>query len=122
MADDDIGGLPLSGTAGASAGLQQVLNLLISPSPEVLTRTAAVLSSVVAEMKAWRNTSATPAAISRVEIERIRSLATRAAALLAKAYNFHAGWNAYLASRTGGYQAGGDPAPLSSPGRVWAEG
>src|SRR5215467_12979812 len=112
MAGGDIDGIPLAGTAGASAGLQQVLNLLISPSPEVLTRTAAVLSSVVAEMTAWRSQLATPAAIPRVEIERIRTLATRATALLAKAHAFHAGWNAYLASRIGGYQAGGSPASL----------
>ena len=122
MAAGNIGVPRPGGLAGAHAGLQQVLALLTSPSPEVLALAAAVLHSVVAEMPSWRKAPGIPAAAQRGEIEHIRELAARAAILLAKAETYHAGWIACLGSLTGGYRAGGAPAPLPSTGRLWAEG
>ncbi len=70
----------------------------------------------------WRKRLDVPIEQDLLELQRLRQAAGRARKLLDKAAAYHAGWSAYLGSRAGGYQPGGEAAPLARPRRLLAEG
>jgi hypothetical protein len=106
----------------ARASVERFCELLITPSPAVLDQAALLLESAIADLALWRKGGAVPAEKDLTELRRIRRAAAQARGLLQRAAAYHAGWAAYLGSRTGGYQAGGEAAPVARPRRLLAEG
>ncbi len=122
---------PRSRRAPAAGGLQavrlaveEVAALVVSPTPAVLDRTAVLLESAVAGLAASRDRlePGRTAPQQELELQQIRRAIQHAGALLRKAQHYHAGWCSYLGARTGGYRAGGRPAPLVRPRRFSVEG
>jgi len=110
------------GLVEARDAVEQVCRLLVTPSPAVLDRAAAVLERAVGLMADWLKKEGRPGEGQSTELRHLRRAAAQARALLEKAAAFHAGWTARLGSWTGGYQAGGEPAAVIRPGRIWVEG
>ncbi|HUB32845.1 MAG TPA: hypothetical protein VMA31_07445 [Bryobacteraceae bacterium] len=108
----------------ARAAVEEVAALAVSPAPEVLDRTALLLQSAIACLTAVRDRSgcASDGVGQARELKRIQRAIQTAGALLRKAQQYHSGWSGYLGARTGGYRAGGQPAPLARPSRFWVEG
>lgn len=108
----------------AHAAVEEVAALAVSPTPEVLDRTALLLQSAIACLTEVRDRSGTaPDGPGQArEIKQIRRSIQTAGALLRKAQQYHAGWSSYLGARTGGYRAGGEPALLAPPSRFRIEG
>jgi hypothetical protein len=100
----------------AQAGLEQVCALLKDPMPAALEDTAAILSSVVAQVVDARRVLQGGSAGARLELSRVRRAAMHAAILLEKASTYHSGWTFYLGSRTGGYRPDGGAAELPVSG------
>jgi hypothetical protein len=109
-----------AGLAASRASLDEVCGLLVTPSPEALDQAAAILGRVVAEVAETRRRQGSLEQWQ--EYEGIQSAARRARALLDKAAIYHAGWNAWLGSLTGGYGPGGAAAAPVSGGRLSVEG
>ena len=110
------------GLAEARAGIERFCDLLCTPSAAVLDGAAILIETAAAELALWRKRQHAPAEQDLVELRRLRRAARRARKLLERAAAYHAGWSAYLGSRTSGYQAGGEAAPLARPRRLLAEG
>jgi len=102
------------------AGLDEVCALLAKPSPQALDSAAAILSGVVADLSAARRRRGRHA--QRDEYRGIRRASRLARILLEKAAAYHAGWNAWLGSLTGGYCPGGAAAAPMARGRISIEG
>lgn len=113
---------PVNGLTAVRARVERVCGLLARPQPEVLDGTATLLEGAISELNEWRAQAASGTTTEIGEIRKIRELAGRARILLDKACAYHARWQAWLGSRAGGYQAGGEPAVVAAPGRVWIEG
>jgi hypothetical protein len=105
--------------SSSRADLDEVCGLLRTPCPQALDRAAAILGKVVAEVAEARRRGA-PAPPE--EYQGIRRAARLARVLLDKAAVYHAGWNAWLGSLTGGYGPGGEAAAPESRGRLSVEG
>lgn len=112
------------GLESVRAAVEEVAALAVSPTPEVLARTAPLLQSAVACLRAVRGRRGLASADPRQaqELKQIRRAIYRAGALLRKAQQYHAGWSAYLGARPGGYRADGQPAALLRPSRFSVEG
>jgi hypothetical protein len=112
------------GLESVRAAVEEVVRLAVSPSPEVLDRTAVLLESAVAGFEAVRRGGQSGLGELRQlqELRQIRRAIQQAGALLRKAQQYHAGWGAYLGTRTGGYRAGGQPALLVRGRRFSVEG
>ncbi len=114
----------VGGLETVRAAVEEVARLVVSPSPEVLDRTAVLLKAAVAGFAAVRRGGdAGPEDLRQLqELQQIRRALQHAGALLRKAQQYHAGWGAYLGTRTGGYRAGGQPALLVRGRRFSVEG
>jgi hypothetical protein len=106
------------------AVVEQVCRLFESPTPDVLDRSAGLLETAVGGMAELRlGLRAGSAGYSELEeLQRIRRTTVRAGVLLQKAYQYHAGWSAYLGARIGGYGAGGEAAVVIRPSRFLVQG
>ncbi|MCC6858101.1 MAG: hypothetical protein IT158_06060 [Bryobacterales bacterium] len=104
-------------------GIQRVVELLGSPTPEAVEQCASHLETaveLVAELQARLHGPGleSPAAL-RAELAELRADLSRADRLLAQAFEFRTGWNRVLRAMLGGYSSQGEPAVLPVSGR-WA--
>jgi hypothetical protein len=111
------------GVEGLVAGremAERVCQILLRPSPEALETCSTLLHATVEHLRSVSVVSGDKQA--RVEAGRLGFAVRRAAALLRSAAEYHTGWNRWLGVRTGGYQAGGEPAGVVRPGLVCVKG
>jgi len=108
----------------ARGQVELVCQMLLRPSPEVLSGCENVLTAAVAEMEAsrpgWRGMAGDRRAGE--EARRTRKALQHARRLLENAVNFHRRWQRMRAAMTGGYQADGTPGQFSSPSRILVKG
>ena len=110
--------------ATARSDVNRACDLLIAPTPEALQGCQKALMSAVSAVSEYcdlcRQARSDPA-----EATAVRSLRTeihRAGRLLQNLQNFHRGWERILGAMSGGYTAGGHPAPVIRAGRLNCRG
>jgi hypothetical protein len=108
----------------ARSQLESVCQMLLWPSPEVLSSCESVLASAAAEMEAGRPGWLLAAGDRRAgeEARLTRKALKHALRLLENAANFHGRWQRMRAAMTGGYQADGTPGQVSSRARIFVRG
>jgi hypothetical protein len=105
--------------------LNRAADLLVSPTPEALDQTTALLQAATLELAAVR-AGLSPGvglpAAAREAARGLRAASYRASRLLDAAADFFGNWNRYAGAITGGYIPGGEPAAVIRPGHVWLHG
>jgi hypothetical protein len=103
--------------------------LLVSPAPESLDRCALLLETAItsvaashAELTASPAASSSPDEAALEEARQLQRAISLVKQLLDTAFNFHHHWSRRLGMMTGGYTAGGDPAPVEHGSRVLGKG
>jgi hypothetical protein len=103
--------------------LNRAADLLISPTPEALDQTAALLRAATLELALVRGGLSPGAGLPAKEAARgLRAAAHRASRLLEAAASFFGNWNRHLGAITGGYIPGGEPAAVVRRGHVSLHG
>ena len=117
-------GNPENPLRAASVHVERVCALLRNPSPEALDCCCGALQDAAEHVLSWRAGGRGPSALPNAvgEALQLRAALRRAAILLQKAGEFHAGWNRVFSSMTGGYGPGGSPARALAGGRVFLRG
>ena len=104
--------------------LDRACDLLTKPSPDAMDTCTAVLQAAVTQLGDWRTDwtlqAGNPAALE--EAWRLRRSFTRAGRLLRHAAEFHTNWTRIRGAMTGGYTAGGEPAPVVHGSRICLQG
>ena len=110
--------------AAARAAVDQACQLLLSPTSEQMDHCTGLLETAVAELTAFRSTSAQrqfPAENISLARSLIDSLA-RLKRLLESAGAFHANWIRCVSAMCAGYTGKGQPATLERGGHLLARG
>ena len=104
----------------AHSAMKRACDLLIAPTPQALDGCQAALERAVSSLRQWRSQDfgETPDASLRAAAHEMRSEVRRATRLLEGLDTFYSGWNRVLGTLSGGYTAGGDPAPVERHGRL----
>jgi hypothetical protein len=104
--------------------LEEVCQMLLRPTPEVLDSCASRLVCITAEIEATR--PQWPALAGKCEAAVEARLVRRALAhirlLLDNAAQFHSGWRKLRAVLIGGYRADGSAAEIAMPRRIFVQG
>jgi hypothetical protein len=104
--------------------LEEICEMLLGPSPEVLNACQSLMATVAAEMEStrpdWRRASGDTQAAE--EARRVRRTWIRARRLLENAARFHAGWRDRRAAMSSEYRADGSLPELRCPARIFVEG
>jgi hypothetical protein len=110
--------------ASARAGVSDVCQILLAPSPAALDRCAPLLETAAAEVSAClpelRNSNGTQAEVD--EAQRLRLAVRHAKRLLEGAAEFHQNWIRRLGALSGGYTGRGEPAAVERRSRMQIEG
>ena len=104
--------------------LEEVCQMLLRPTPEVLDTCAERLAAAISHMEAsraqWPELARNRQAAA--EIQRVRRTLANAGRLLDNAAQFHFGWRKLRAVLTGGYRADGSVAEMALPRRIFVQG
>ncbi len=104
--------------------LEQVSQMLLRPSPEVLNACEERLARAAAEMEAsrpdWNEAARDRQAGEQARL--VRRALRHAQRLLENAARFHAGWRRRRAAMNGEYRADGSMPDLRCPVRIFVEG
>lgn len=108
----------------ARAEVNRACGLLVAPTPEALLNCQQALTSAVSALMEFRDQCRqTPTASSAsLAMRAFRNEIHRAGRLLQNLANFYRGWERILGTRSGGYTASGDPAPVARVGRLSCQG
>ena len=110
--------------ASARAGVSEVCQILLSPSPAALDRCAPLLKTAAAAVSAClpqlRRSKGTQDEMD--EAQRLRLAVRHAKRLLEGAAEFHQNWNRRLGALSGGYTRRGEPAAVELGSRMQMEG
>lgn len=110
--------------ASARAEVNDVCQILLSPSPAALDRCAPLLETAVAEVAAClpelRSSKGTQNEVD--EARRLHMAVCYAKRLLEGAAEFHRDWIRRLGALSGGYTGPGEPAPVDRGSRMQVEG
>jgi hypothetical protein len=104
--------------------VDQVCNLLISPSPTALDSCSHLLETAGSRL-ALLQPQLRPGAgnpTAQEEARRLRAAVMCAQRLLENAFSFHVNWGRLLGALTAGYTERGDPAPAPRQGRICVQG
>jgi hypothetical protein len=96
--------------------LKRACDLLLAPTPQALNSCQAALENAVFVMRALPPQTASQA------VRAVRADVLRARQLLENLARFYRGWERLLGTMSGGYVAGGDPAPVFRTGRICCRG
>ena len=106
----------------ARSGVQDVLALLVRPTPEAIRECAVHLERAIETVRQLEACLAEPGLenpqVLRAELDELRHELARARTLLEHAFQFQAGWYRMLSGMLGGYSREGIPDPLR-PGSRW---
>jgi hypothetical protein len=113
--------------AAARAAVDQVCQLLLSPTPEQMDQCAGLLQTAVGELTGFRNSAAaaTNPQLKTEALTHARSLASslgQAKRLFESAAAFYENWIRCLAGMCAGYTPHGQPAALDRGARFLARG
>jgi hypothetical protein len=110
--------------ASARAGVSDVCQILLSPSPAALDRCAPLLETAVSAVSAClphlRSSKGTQDEVD--EAQRLRLAVRHAKRLLEGAAEFHQNWIRRWGALSGGYTGRGEPADLELGSRMQIEG
>ena len=110
--------------ASARAGVSDVCQILLSPSPAALDRCAPLLETAASEVSAClpelRSSKGTQEEVD--EAQRLRLAVRHAQRLLEGAAEFHQNWIRRLGALSGGYTGRGEPAAVARGSRMQIEG
>lgn len=115
----------VAGSLGrARSELEEICDLLLRPSPEVIYACQSLMASAAAEVESTRPDWHESAADARAaeEARLVRLTWRRARRLLDNAVRFHAGWLQRRAAISGEYRADGSLPELRCPARIFFEG
>ena len=106
--------------AEARQRMQAVCDLLVSPSPDNLDRSASLLAAATIDLRTEATRPDVRTALGSVEA--VHELVHRAGTLLEGAAEYHRRWRALAGSLTAGYTPGGRPGEFVPSGRVCVQG
>ena len=115
---------PADGLAEASSAVARVSKHLENPCPACLEDSAQALQAAIAGLNLSRDSLAKGATDGRAleKLHRLRADLRQAGRLLESAAEFYRGWERILGSMSGGYTAGGEPAPVVRTGKLSCQG
>jgi hypothetical protein len=120
--------MPAADTAGhlsaARSEVKRACHLLEAPSPASLEASSSALERAVSGLNDCRRgiRPGVPDADVRAKIRQLRAELRHAGRLLESAADFYRGWERILGAMSGGYTAGGEPAPVSRTGKLYCQG
>lgn len=107
----------------ARSGVREMRDLLLRPTPDAVERCAGHLEEAIGMVQRLEGFLDEPGAeapeVIRAELMELRYELKQARALLAQAFEAHAGWYRLLAAMLGGYSREGKPA-LANAGNSFA--
>ncbi len=108
----------------AQSEVKRASDLLIAPTPEALNGCQNALQSAISQLNEYRaqHSENQPDSGAALLIKGLRTEVVRAGRLLQNLARFHQGWDRVLGSISGGYLAGGSPAPVARTGRICCRG
>jgi hypothetical protein len=112
---------PLS---AARSEVKRACHLLEMPSPVSLEASASALERAVAGLNDCRRgilPGVTDTGIG-AKVRELRAELRHAGRLLESAADFYRGWERILGALSGGYTAGGEPAPVLRTGKLYCQG
>jgi hypothetical protein len=120
--------MPAADTAdhlsAARSEVKRACHLFETPSPASLETSSSALERAVSGLTDFRRgirPGMTNADI-RAKVRQLRTELHHAGRLLESAADFYRGWERILGAMSGGYRAGGDPAPVPRTGRLYCQG
>jgi hypothetical protein len=102
--------------------VRRACDLLISPSPAAFDGCQVALARAVSQLTEFRSQCGAAAADVKPLAYALRAEIVRANRLLRSLASFYRGWERILGTMSGGYTAGGDPAPVTRMGRLYCRG
>ena len=120
--------MPAADTAeqlsAARLQVKRACHLLEAPSPASLEASSSALERAVSGLNDCRRgiRPGVPDADVRAKIRQLRAELRHAGRLLESAADFYRGWERILGAMSGGYTAGGEPAPVSRTGKLYCQG
>jgi hypothetical protein len=120
--------MPAADTAeqlsAARLQVKRACHLLEAPSPASLEASSSALERAVSGLNDCRH-GIRPGVTDTDAIAKVRQLRAElrhAGRLLESAADFYRGWERILGAMSGGYTAGGEPAPVARTGKLYCQG
>jgi len=106
--------------SAARSDVRRACELLEGSSPQSLEASSSALRSAIAGLNGCRHDlrPCLPDAHLADTIREFRREVRNAGRLLESAADFYRGWERILGTMSGGYMAGGEPAPVTRPGKL----
>ncbi|MGD0870523.1 MAG: hypothetical protein ABSB88_13280 [Bryobacteraceae bacterium] len=120
--------MPAADTAehlsSARLEVKRACDLLEAPNPASLEASSSALERAISGLNDCRRgirPGVTNADV-RARVRQLRAELRHAGRLLESAADFYRGWERILGAMSGGYTAGGEPAPVARTGKLYCQG
>jgi hypothetical protein len=110
--------------SAARSEVKRACHFLEAPSPASLEASSSALERAVSGLNDWRCGIRPGLADAHfaAKVRQLRAELRHAGRLLESAADFYRGWERILGAMSGGYTAGGEPAPVARTGKLYCQG